>query len=360
MAMGKIFKTIAINPGSTSTKLAYFENTQCISEQVLRHTQEEIDRYTDIIEQYAFRKEAIMAYLAQQKIEIESLDAVIARGGILKPLHGGAYIVSEEMVSDLKAAKYGQHASNLGAIIANEIAAQISKPAYIVDPVVVDEMHDMARFSGIPDISRISAFHALNQKAVARKIAHSLDKPYEQVNLIIAHLGGGISVAAHQAAKVIDVNNALEEGPFSPERTGGVPAMQLIEICYSGKYTKQEIKKKLVGKGGLNAYLGTGDVREIARNIDKGDAYAKKVLQAMAYQIAKEIGSCSAVLYGQVDAICLTGGIAYSRRIVKWIEDRVSFIAPVKVYPGEDEMMAMVFGVYKVLTGKERAYTYES
>lgn len=357
--MQKVFKLLVINPGSTSTKVAFFNNEQCISSRTLRHKAEELEMYNTISEQYPLRKQAIMEYMADEGIDALKLDAVIGRGGLLKPLKGGVYNICSTMLDDLKSNKYGKHASNLGAILAHEIASLAAIPAFIVNPVVVDEFEPLARFSGMPEIARRSAFHALNQKAIAAKASAELGKQYNEVNLIVAHLGGGISVAAHKKGKVVDVNNALEEGPFSPERTGSIPVMQLVDMCFSGQYTKAEIEKKLVGKGGLVAYLGTSDCMEIEERIKNGDSGTRMVFEAMAYQVAKEIGSCSTVLHGCVDSIILTGGIARSKDMVDWITERVSFIAPVRVYPGEDEMWAMADGAMSVLSGYEDVLDYD-
>ncbi|MBZ4644756.1 MAG: butyrate kinase [Petroclostridium sp.] len=357
--MQKIYKILTINPGSTSTKVAFFQGLECISSRTLQHSSGELEQYSSIMDQYFLRKQAIMEYLSEQNIDYKLLDAVVGRGGLLKPLKGGTYHVNHAMLEDLKNARYGQHASNLGAVIAYEIASLANIPCFIVNPVVVDEFEPLARYSGLPDIPRKSAFHALNQKAVAMRAAKETGKRYDEVNLIVAHLGGGISVAAHCKGKVIDVNNGLEEGPFSPERSGSLPVIQLVDMCFSGQYSKDEIKKKLVGKGGLAAYLGTSDGKEIEQRIDRGDEQARLALEAMAYQIAKEIASCSAVLYGNVDNIIITGGLARDQRLVTWITERVKFIAPVKVYPGENEMSAMAEGAYRVLTGEEKALHYE-
>ncbi|MCX7708549.1 MAG: butyrate kinase [Clostridia bacterium] len=356
--MEKMFKLLTINPGSTSTKVAYFRGSECISGKSLSHSSAELDRYATIAEQYPLRKQAILDYLSDQNIDYMELDAVVGRGGLLKPLKGGTYQVNQSMLDDLNASRYGQHASNLGAIIAREIASLAGIPAYIVNPVVVDEFEPLARFSGLPEFQRKSAFHALNQKAMAMKFAKEAGKSYEELNLIIAHLGGGISVGAHKKGRVIDVNNGLEEGPFSPERTGSLPVNQLVDFCFSGGYSKEEIKKKLVGKGGLVAYTGTSDAREIEQRMEQGDEYAALAFEAMSYQVAKEIGACSTVLCGKVDAIILTGGIARSSKITRWITERVDFIAPVTVYPGEDEMAALAEGAVRVLEGKEQPLEY--
>lgn len=352
-------KILTINPGSTSTKVAVFENMECISTVTIKHSPAELAEYRGVIEQYTVRKQTVIEYLSKQGIPVENLNAIVGRGGLLKPLTGGTYYINSKMINDLKSLKYGEHASNLGAVIAYEISALKDIPAFIVNPVVVDELETLARYSGLSCISRKSVFHALNQKAVAARAAGELGKKYGDVNLIVAHLGGGISVGAHCKGKVIDVNNGLEEGAFSPERSGSLPVLQLIDLCFSAKYSKNEIKKMVVGKGGFVDYLGTSDCIAIEKMIDSGDKNAKEVFEAMAYQIAKEIASYSAVLYGKVDGIILTGGLARSNLIVKLIEERVRFIAHVRVYPGEDEMLAMAEGAYKVLTGQERILNYE-
>lgn len=358
--MQEVFRLLIINPGSTSTKIAIFDNEKPVLETTLRHTNEELAPYKSILEQYEFRKNVILDTLNQNGINITKLSGVVGRGGLLKPMEGGTYKVNNTMLEDLKTAAMGQHASNLGAIIANEIASQLNIPAFIVDPVVVDEMDEIARISGMPEIARVSIFHALNQKAVARRAARDLGKSYDDVNLIVAHMGGGISVGAHRNGRVVDVNNALDgEGPFSPERTGTLPVGSLIKLCYSGKYTIDELKKKIVGKGGLVAYLGTNDGREVEAMISKGSKEAELVYQAMAYQVAKEIGSCAAVLEGKVDAVCLTGGLAYDKGLIGWIKERVGFIGDIRVYPGEDEMIALAEGGLRVLRGEEQAKEYK-
>lgn len=353
------FRILAINPGSTSTKIAIYENEKCLFETTLRHSTEEISKYPHIFDQFEFRKNVILEVLNEKEINLTKLDAVVGRGGLLKPIEGGTYSVTDHMLKDLKQGVLGEHASNLGGVIAYEIASKLNIPSYIVDPVVVDEMNDLARISGIPEIQRISIFHALNQKAVARRAALEMGKPYHDLNLIVAHLGGGISVGAHFKGRVIDVNNALNgEGPFSPERSGGLPVGDLIKLCFSGKMTQNEIKKRINGNGGLVAYLETNDAREVSERIQHGDEKAKLIYEAMAYQVAKEIGSCAAVLKGEVDAILLTGGIAYDKKFVSWIENRVKFIAPVKIYAGEDEMTALAEGAARILKGEEEARLY--
>ncbi|QEK13151.1 butyrate kinase [Crassaminicella thermophila] len=357
--MTKVFRILTINPGSTSTKIAVFDNEKSILETTLRHSAQEINKYERIYDQYEFRKQVILDTLNDNGINITKINAVVGRGGLLKPIEGGTYKVSEKMLSDLEVGVLGEHASNLGGILANEIAKQLDIPSFIVDPVVVDEMDDIARISGMPEIERKSIFHALNQKAVARCAASELGKKYEGGNFIVAHMGGGVSVGAHRKGKVVDVNNALDgEGPFSPERSGGLPVGDLAKLCFSGKYTIDEIKKRIKGKGGLVAYLGTNDGREVGKMIEEGDKKAELIYKAMAYQIAKEIGSCAAVLKGEVDAVVLTGGIAYDKTFVKWIKDRVAFIGEVIVYPGEEEMIALAQGALRVLRGEEEAKEY--
>lgn len=358
--MSETYRILTINPGSTSTKIAIFDNEKPVFEETLRHSSDEIGKYDTIFDQYEFRKNVILETLNDNGMNLTKLDAVVGRGGLLKPIAGGTYKVDDNMLDDLKVGVLGAHASNLGGVIAYEIAGQLNIPSYIVDPVVVDEMHDLARISGMPEIERKSIFHALNQKAVARRAAQEAGKKYEEMNYIVAHLGGGVSVGAHEKGKVIDVANALDgEGPFSPERSGGLPVGDLAKLCFSGKYTLAEIKKKITGNGGLVAYLGTNDGRDVVKMIEGGDQKAEVVYKAMAYQVAKEIGACAAVLKGKVDAILVTGGIAYDKMFVQWIKDSVAFIADVKVYPGEDEMIALAEGGLRVLRGEEEAKSYK-
>jgi butyrate kinase len=352
------YKILTINPGSTSTKVALFENLECISSRTLRHNPDEIAQFKSVTDQYEFRRRAVADYLDEMNIYAGSLNAVVGRGGLMRPLRGGTYNVSKDMLEDLKSLKFGEHASNLGAIIAYELAAPQDIPAYIVNPVVVDELDEVARYSGLSHIPRKSVFHALNQKAIAGRTARSMGKKYEEVNLVVAHMGGGISVAAHQKGSVIDVNNGLEEGPFSPERSGSLPVLQLIDMCYSGEYSKAEMKKLAVGKGGLVSYTGTSDCKAVEDKALDGDKDALMLMEAMAYQVAKEIGAYSAVLKGCVDMVVLTGGLAYSSMLTGMIEERVKFIAPVVVHPGEDEMLAMAEGAYSVLAGEENALNY--
>lgn len=354
------YKLLMINPGSTSTKIGVYEDEVEVLVETLRHSSEEIGKFKSIFEQLNFRKEVILNLLKEKNFDIKGLDAIVGRGGLLKPIEGGTYAVNEAMINDLKIGVLGQHASNLGGIIASEIAKSLDIPAFIVDPVVVDEMMDVARISGMPEIERISIFHALNQKAVAKRYAKENSKKYEEINLIVAHMGGGISVGAHKAGKVIDVNNALDgDGPFSPERSGGLPVGDLAKMCFSGKYTFEDIKKKINGKGGFVAYLSTNDAKEVIDKAEAGNEKCKLIFEAMAYQVAKEIGKCAAVLKGDVDAIILTGGIAYGKAMVSYITERVEFICPVVVYPGEDELLALAQGGLRVLNGEEKSREYK-
>ena len=345
---------LAINPGSTSTKFALFEEENLIFEKTLRHTSEELSGYSKITDQFHFRKDLIMHELIERKTDFSKISAVIGRGGLVRPIESGIYRVNENMKEDLRNCLMGEHASNLGALIADDIASSLPNArAFIVDPVVVDELQPLARLSGHPEIERISIFHALNQKAVARAYASSIGKNYEDLNLIVAHMGGGISVGAHRKGKVVDVNNALGgDGPFSPERSGGLPSNQLVELCFSGKYIHSEIKSMLIGKGGMVAYLGTNDFREICSRAENGDEKADLVRKAASYQIAKEIGAMATVLNGRVDAIILTGGMAYQELNVRFIKSMTSYIAEVVVYPGEDEMRALAFNGLLALKGK--------
>lgn len=359
-------KILAINPGSTSTKVAVYEDTNEILTVNIKHSSEELDGFTRIFEQYDFRKNIVLKKLEEEGIDVKSLDVIAGRGGLHKPILGGVYEINQLMLDDIKAAKIGQHACNLGAPIAYEIAKAASAAsgktvkAYTVDTSVVDEMDPIAKFSGMPEIERRSIFHALNQKAVARRFARERGKRYEDLNFIVAHMGGGISVGAHKHGRVVDVNNALNgEGPFTPERSGGVPIGQLAQMCLSGEYTRDEISKKIKGKGGLVAYLGTNSAYEVEQRVKAGDKRAEEVYRAMAYQVSKEIGALAAALEGKVDSIILTGGVAYDKGFVGWIKERVSFIAEVTVFPGEDEMKALAEGCYYGIKGEIPVRVYE-
>ena len=351
-------RSLIINPGSTSTKIAVFEDETMLFDKTLRHSVEEISKYDTIFDQKQFRKDIIMECLKEQDFDIKTLDMVVGRGGLVKPIPGGTYKVSDALIEDLKVGPQGQHASNLGGVLAREIADEIGKPSFIVDPVAVDELQPVARVSGIPDIQRNSIFHPLNQKAMARRYAKENGKRYEDINVIVAHMGGGVSVGAHKKGRVRDVSNALEgDGAFSPERAGGLPVGPLVRLCYSGKYTEKEMYKRLVGGGGFTAYLGSNDMVEITKKSET-DEQARLILDAFIYQVAKDIGSRAAVLEGKVDAIILTGGIAYGKRVTDAIEKYVGWIAPVIVYPGEDELLALAQGGLRVLNGEEEAKDY--
>ncbi|MGN7387690.1 butyrate kinase [Sporosarcina sp. SAFN-015] len=355
----KSFRILVINPGSTSTKIGVYDNEQLIFENTLRHQAEKLAQFISVIDQYNFRKDAILSSLEIGGIQLTDLDAVCGRGGLLRPISGGTYMVNEAMLRDLKNGFSGQHASNLGGILANEIAAEVNIPAFIVDPVVVDEMQPIARISGFEPISRKSIFHALNQKAVARRYAKQVGKNYDELRLIVTHMGGGITVGAHCYGKVIDVNNGLHgDGPFSPERAGTVPIGELVDLCYSGTYFRKEIMAKLVGQGGLVGYLGTNDAVAVEKRIAAGDEKAALLYEAMAYQVAKEIGSAATVLEGKVDAILLTGGLAYGKEYVEMIANRVGWISEVITYPGEDELQALAEGALRVMNGEEQAKNY--
>ena len=345
---------LVINPGSTSTKIAVFQNTKPVFQKSLRHSVDELKHFKQVTEQYEYRKNTILNELKNAGIDIMEIHLVVGRGGLLKPIESGVYRVNQAMIDDLMRENTQQQASNLGAIIAFDLANMIpGAQAFIADPIVVDELQDIARLTGHPDFQRVSVFHALNHKAVARSYASSIGEKYEDLNLIVAHLGGGITVGAHCKGKVIDVNQGLDgEGPFSPERTGTLPVGQLIGVCYSGKYTETEVRKMVVGQGGLVAYLGTSAANEVEQRIAAGDQEARKVYEAMAYQVAKEIGACSVVLKGQVDAILLTGGIAFNELFIQLVTYRIAWIAPVRVFPGEDEMRALAVNALMVATGE--------
>lgn len=349
-------KLLIINPGSTSTKIGVYEDTKELFEETLRHSSEEIGKYETIFDQIDFRKEIIVNILKEKNFDLNTLAAVVGRGGMLRPMESGTYKVNDNMLEDLKIGVQGQHASNLGGILADRIAKELNIPAFIVDPVVVDELDEVARVSGVPELPRLSKFHALNQKAVAKRYAKENNIGYSDLNLIVVHMGGGVSVGAHKKGRVVDVNNALDgEGPFSPERAGTVPVGDLIKLCYSNKYTEKEIYSKIIGKGGYVAYLNTNDARDVIKLVEEGDKEAKLYLDAFIYQIAKAVGANATVLEGKVDSIILTGGIAYSDVVVEALKARIGWIASVTVYPGEDELLALAEGALRVLNGEEEA-----
>jgi butyrate kinase len=345
---------LAINPGSTSTKFSLFEEDNLIFEKTLRHTTEELAIFNKITDQFDFRKNLIMHELNERKINLSEIKAVVGRGGLVSPIESGVYMVNQKMKDHLTAELFGSHACNLGALIADDIASSLPEAAaYIVDPVVVDELQPVARITGHPEIERRSIFHALNQKAVARIFAASISRRYEDLNLVIAHMGGGVSVGVHKNGRVVDVNNALNgDGPFSPERSGGLPAGQLVDLCFSGRFTHSEIMNMITGKGGMMAYLGTNDFMEVCKRAENGESRAILIRDAFTYQVGKEIGAMAAVLRGNIDAIILTGGIANQETTVKKIKSMVDFIAEVVVYPGEDELKALAFNGLLALDGK--------
>ena len=350
---------LIINPGSTSTKIGVFEDEKELFEETLRHTNEELKKYDKIVDQFQFRKDVILKVLKEKNFDIKKLDAVVGRGGMLKPVEGGTYAVNDEMIKDLKIGIQGPHASNLGGILAKAIGDELSIPSFIVDPVVTDELDEVARLSGAPELPRVSKFHALNQKAVAKRFAKETGKKYEDLNLVIVHMGGGVSVGAHKNGRVVDVNNTLDgDGPFSPERAGSVPVGALIKMCFSGKYSEEEVYSKIVGKGGFVGYLNTNDVKGTVDKMKEGDKECEKIYKAFLYQITKAIGEMSAALNGKVDQIILTGGIAYSDTLIPDLISNVSWISPVKVYPGEDELLALAQGGLRVLNGEEKAKEY--
>jgi butyrate kinase len=355
------FKILVINPGSTSTKIAVYDGHKSVFLKTVKHSVEQLAKYDKISDQYEFRKEVILNELIHAEIDIEQIDAVVGRGGLVKPIESGVYEVNEALKEDLRKGVLGEHASNLGGLIADDIAKSLPKArAFIADPVVVDELDDVARITGLPEMPRRSVFHALNQKAVARTFAASRDRKYEDINVIVAHMGGGITVGAHRKGRVIDVNNGLDGyGPFSPDRAGTLPTGALVDACYSGKHTYEEMRKKISGNGGLMAHLGTNQVHEVEEMIEKGDDHAKLILEAMAYQVSKAIGGAAAALKGLVDGVLLTGGIANSEFVVDYIKARVSFLAPVIVYPGEDEMKALAENANSALSGEVEIKEYK-
>lgn len=353
-------KILAINPGSTSTKIGFFNDETLIFETVLRHSMEELAPYASMADQYAFRMGVVANALQNANVDLQTLDAVVGRGGLVKPLQGGTYRVNDAMLNDLKLGVQGQHASNLGGLIAHALGEKITKPAFIVDPVVVDELMDIARISGHPKFARRSIFHALNQKAIARRYSRDVGRAYGALNLVVAHMGGGISVGIHACGNVVDVNNALDgEGPFSPERSGTLPIGDLAVLCFAGKYSHTDIKGMITGKGGMVAYCGTNSLLDIEARMAHEPQVAVLV-DAMVYQIAKEIAAVSTAVYGKVDAILLTGGLARSTYLTSEIQKRVAFIADVRVYPGEDELAALAQGALRVLNGDEAAKEYDT
>ena len=352
------YRILVINPGSTSTKIGVYEDEQLLFDKTLRHSAEDIAQFNSIAAQKDWRRDLVMRALREQGIDARTLSAVSGRGGLLRPIRGGTYAVNDNMVTDCTIGIQGQHASNLGGLIAREIGDELGIPSYIVDPVVIDEMADVARYAGHPLFQRVSIFHALNQKAVAKRFAKEQGKKYEELNLIVCHMGGGVSVGAHVKGEVVDTGNALEgEGPFSPERSGTLPSGALVDLCFSGKYTEQEIRRMITGNGGLLAYTGSTDMQELMRRAAT-DAKVREVIDAFHYRVAKEIGAMAAAMKGQVDQIILTGGIAHGQETVDALKGYVSWIAPVTVYPGEGELLALAEGALRVLRGQQEAGIY--
>ncbi len=347
-----MIKILAINPGSTTTKIAVFHNSTPIFLKSIVHQTEDLEN-THITDQYEFRKNSILKELNDSHIDISKIQAIVGRGGLLKPIKSGVYRINDRMKSDLHKNIFGEHASNLGALIADDLARQIPGcQAFIADPVVVDELEDVARYSGHPHFKRYSIFHALNQKAIGRAYARLINHKYEELNLIIAHMGGGVSVGAHHLGRVIDVNQALDgEGPFSPERSGTLPVGALARTCFEEGMTLEKIQKMISGHGGLMAYLGTNSAYQVELMAEEGNEEARRIQDAMSYQISKEIGAMASVLKGKVDAIILTGGVSHNTMVVEYIKSMVAFIAPVIIYPGEDEMHALAWNGLLALKG---------
>ena len=360
------YRLLVINPGSTSTKIGIFDDEQPLFAETLRHPSDEIAAFPHVLDQYDFRLRAVLASLEGKQIPLGSLAAIVGRGGPVRPIPSGTYQVNDKMMADLgNRNKEREHASSLGGMMAHDIAGRVGVPAFIVDPVAVDEFDELARISGLPQIERKSIGHALNVKSAGRRAAQDLGRPYPELNLVVVHLGGGISVYAHRKGRMVDVNQALDGGgPFSPERSGGLPVGDVVRMCFGVhpfeglNLTYDEMFKKLAGKGGLVAHLGTNNAREVEERIHAGDDHARLIYEAMAYQIAKEIGAMATVLKGEVDAVVITGALAHSEMLLNWIRERVGWIAPILVYPGEDEMLALAQGALRVLRGEETARQY--
>ncbi|MEZ4508325.1 MAG: butyrate kinase [Eubacteriales bacterium] len=352
-------RILAINPGSSTTKLAVYEGETPLFEESIEHNGSAIAYSSDPEGALAFRMKHILSALEAHNVSLDSLDAVIGRGGMLHPIPGGVYTVNERMLEDLSSVRYGDHASNMGAMLANHIGAKQNIPAFIADPVVTDELCPLARLSGHPEISRASVFHALNQKAKARRFCAERGLKYEEVNLIIAHIGGGATIGAHEKGRVVDVNDGLcGEGPYSAQRCGGLPTNAALRLMEREQLSATAMLRKLTTKGGLIAYLGTDDGKEVSRRAQNGDENARFIFEGMAYQVAKEIGACAAVLKGDVQAIILTGGFARDKMFTGWIAERTKFIAEIVVMPGEDEQQALCAAALRVLTGEEQPLIY--
>ena len=345
-------RILVINPGSTSTKVAIYEDKNEILSQSILHNKDSLPKV--IKDQLPIRLKLLYQLIEKQNVDLSRLSAVVGRGGMLPPIHSGGYLIDKDMIQELESERVTPHASNLGAIMAYSVATQLGIPAYIYDAISACSLSEVAKITGFKEIQRYAKCHVLNSRATARKCAEKQGKRYEEMRFVVAHLGGGISISAHENGEIIDVAGD-DDGAFSPERSGGIPLLDLIELCYSGKYAENEMKGKIRGEGGLKALLGTADCEEIERRISSGDAYAKLVYEAQAYQIAKGIGIMSVALMFDIDAIILTGGLAYSRMLTDNIRGYVSRIAPVEVWPGENEMEALALGAYRILTGQEKA-----
>jgi butyrate kinase len=357
--MEKTRHILAINVGSTSTKVAFYRDSERLVQETITYNSADLARYADLKDQLPLREGDLRTFIEKNEIDMSRVDLVISRGGLGKPAPAGAYAIDERMCDDLMEGKYGKHPSALGPAMALGLARQYRMPAVVIDPPSTDEFQPLARVSGLPEIERKSAFHALNQKAAARKAARQMNRRYEDVNLVVAHLGGGITIGAHERGRVIDCTHGLSEGPFTPERAGALPTQDLLDLAQSGRVSPKDLSKKLVGQGGLAAYLGTTNAVDIEKAAGKGDAKSELIYRAMAYQIAKDIGAMAAVLGGKVDGIVLTGGIAHSDMLTGWVKQRTEFIAPVFVFPGEDEMEAMAEGSLRILRGEETPRAYQ-
>ncbi|MGE5843790.1 MAG: butyrate kinase [Syntrophaceae bacterium] len=357
--MKKTSHILAINVGSTSTKVAFYRDSERLVQESIAYSAADLARFASLEEQLPLRAEGLRKFIEKNAIDMGKVDLVISRGGLGRPGPAGAYTIDEAMCDDLMQGKYGKHPSALGPSMALALARQYRMPAVVIDPPSTDEFQPLARVSGLPEIERKSAFHALNQKAAARKAAGQLKKRYEEINLVVAHLGGGITIGAHSRGQVIDCTHGLNEGPFSPERAGALPTQDLLDLAQSGRVSPKDLARKLVGQGGLAAYLGTTNAVEVEAAVKKGDAKAELIYRAMAYQIAKDIGAMAAVLWGDLDGVVLTGGLAHSEMLTGWVRQQTEFIAPVFIFPGEDEMEAMAEGALRILRGEETPREYQ-
>ncbi len=348
-------KVLAINPGSTSTKVAVFEDEKVLFTESITHPDEELNKFEKVADEFDMRKEMILKILKDNNFDVNELDGVVGRGGLLSGIHAGGYLVNEDLKARLSSPETPEHASNLGGLISEAIATPLNIPAYIYDAVGADELEPIAKITGFKEFTRHSLCHVLNTKAMVRKYAESVGKKNTEVNALVAHLGGGISISAHKKGRIVDVITA-DGGPFSPERSGSVPLNYLLNMCFSGEYTKAEIKKKIAGQGGMKAYLGTSDCREIEKMIADGNEEAKAIYEAQAYQIAKGIGELAPVLKGDIDTIIITGGIAYSKMLTSMVVEYVKFLAPIEILPGENELESLAAGAIRIINGEEEAF----